>query len=83
MILVKGVWTDVTALISKATILQSLGSGGVDIVESVVAPASTAEEKEALNLDSGVFLNYTPPTAPNKTWARGNGSSSGLARGYN
>ena len=83
MILVKDVWTDVTALISKATILQSIGNGSVDIVESVVAPASVAEEQEALSLSSGVFINYKPPTAPNKTWARGTGSSSNLARGYN
>ena len=83
MNLVKGVWTDVTNHIALATVLQNTGGGSIDILESTDAPTSIEEEQEALSLNSGSIISYAMPAFGNKTWARGNGNTNILARGYN
>ena len=83
MNLVKGVWTDITTHVDMATVLQNTGGGSIDLLESDDAPTSIEEAQEALSLYSGSIISYKAPTAPKKTWARGNGNTNILARGYN
>ena len=62
-------WTDITAKLVSANLLQASTTVGIQLLDASASPTEE-QAKEAYILADGEYLNYTPPGDPLKTWAR-------------